>query len=173
MGFWHRIGQIEGGLASIGGGFCLFLIMMITVLSVLGRYVFGIDLIPGAYNIIERIAFPLLVFWAVPLAHRDGMFPKFDILLNKLPPLLARVLAAFVLVVEIVVFLIIFWFVVRFAWGAVESNRQMQISSTHWPVWPVILMVPLAFGLMLLEMFRLLWVTITAKNTSDGIVPHL
>jgi TRAP-type C4-dicarboxylate transport system permease small subunit len=63
--------------------------------------------------------------------------------------------------------------VVRFAWGAVESNRQMQISSTHWPVWPVILMVPLAFGLMLLEMFRFLWVTITAKSTSDDIVSHL
>lgn len=166
MGFWQRIGQIEGGLASIGAGFCLFAIMIMTVLSVLGRYVFGMDLIPGGYNLIERVAFPLLVFWAIPLAHRDGMFPKFDMLQARLPPMLYRIMASLVLLVEIAIFVIVMWYVTGYAWSSVESGRQFQISSTHWPIWPVILMVPLAFGLMLLEMFRLFWITATGRNIS-------
>ncbi len=164
MGFWQRLGKIEGGLASIGAGFCLFAIMIMTVLSVLGRYVFGMDLVPGSYNLIERVAFPLLVFWAIPLAHRDGMFPKFDMLQARLSPMLNRILASLVLLVEIVIFVVVLWYVTEYAWSSVESGRQFQISSTHWPIWPVILMVPLAFGLMLLEMFRLLWVTATGRN---------
>jgi len=165
MGFWQRLGKLEGGLASVGAGFCLFAIMIMTVLSVLGRYVFNMDLIPGGYNLIERVAFPLLVFWAIPLAHRDGMFPKFDMLQTKLPPLAHRILASLVLLVEIIIFLVVMWYVTEFAWKSAESGRQFQISSTHWPIWPVILMVPLAFGLMLLEMFRLLWVTATGRDT--------
>lgn len=165
MGFWQKLGKLEGGLASVGAGFSLFAIMIITVLSVLGRYVFNIDLIPGGYNMIERVAFPLLVFWAIPLAHRDGMFPKFDMLQAKLPPLVHRILSSFVLLVEIIIFLVVMWYVTGYAWDSVESGRQFQISSTHWPIWPVILMVPVAFGLMLLEMLRLFWVTVTGQNT--------
>ena len=56
----------------------LFIMMMVTVISVAGRYFLQMDLIPGAYNIVERIIFPLLVFWALPIAHRDGMFPRLE-----------------------------------------------------------------------------------------------
>ena len=165
MGFWQRLGQIEGGLASLGAGFCLFAIMIMTVLSVLGRYVFEMDLIPGSYTLIERVAFPLLVFWAIPLAHRDRMFPKFDMLQARLPPILYRILASLVMLVEIIIFLVVMWYVTHYAWNSVESGKQILISSTLCPIWPVILMVPLAFGLMLLEMFRLLWVTATGRDT--------
>ncbi|ASK35647.1 TRAP transporter small permease [Alloalcanivorax mobilis] len=157
MTFWRWIDRLEGGLASVGAGLCLFLIMMITVIGVFGRYVLGMDLIPGGYNMIERIAFPLLVFWAVPLGHRQGSFPRFDVLTERLPAALSRALTALVLIVEIAVFMILFWYLARFAWEATLSAREMQIGTRLWPVWPVMLMMPLAFGLMLLEMFRLLW----------------
>ena len=58
---WHWLGRLDGGLASIGAGLCLLAIMLITVIGVFGRYVLGVDLIPGGYNVIERVAFPLLV----------------------------------------------------------------------------------------------------------------
>jgi TRAP-type C4-dicarboxylate transport system permease small subunit len=100
------------------------------------------------------------------------MFPKFDMLQAKLPPLVHRILASLVLLVEIIIFLVVMWYVTEFAWKSAESGRQFQISSTHWPIWPVILMVPLAFGLMLLEMFRLLWVTATGRDTLNQTTEH-
>lgn len=75
---WKAIWHFEWGMASIGAGLCLLMMMMITVLSVFGRYVLHTDMIPGAYNIVERILFPLMVFWAMPLAHREKLFPRLE-----------------------------------------------------------------------------------------------
>lgn len=157
MGFWNWIARIEGGLATVGAGLALLAILLITILGVFGRYVLGTDLIPGGYNLIERIAFPLLVFWAVPLAHREGRFPRFDMLAGKLSAPAQRRLNLFVLGVEVVIFAVLLWFILDFALDAVLSGRQMQIGTELWPAWPVMLMMPLAFALMLLEMVRLFW----------------
>ena len=75
MSFWKTIDRIEGGMASVGAGLCLLAMIVITVLSVIGRYILQQDLIPGAYNLIERVTFPLIVFWAVPLAVGQGHLP--------------------------------------------------------------------------------------------------
>uniref|UniRef100_UPI0035691E84 hypothetical protein n=1 Tax=Hydrogenophaga sp. TaxID=1904254 RepID=UPI0035691E84 len=80
MHFWKTLGRIEGGMASIGAGLCLLAMIISTVISVVGRYILQQDILPGAYNLIERVAFPLIVFWAMPLAHREGSFPRFDML---------------------------------------------------------------------------------------------
>ncbi len=158
MKFWNWIGRIEGGLATVGAGLALLAIMLITILGVFGRYVLGADLVPGGYNLIERVAFPLLVFWALPMAHREGRFPRFDMFEGRFGPVARRRISLVVLGVEVALFLVLFWFVLMFAVDAVSTQRQMQIGTELWPAWPVILMVPLAFGLMLLEMMRLFWV---------------
>ena len=41
-------------------------------------------------------------------------------------------------------------------WQGYASGRQMQIGTTYWPLYPVLAMVPLSFGLMLIEMVRLI-----------------
>ena len=48
----------------------------------------------------------------------------------------------------------------RFSIASIEVNREMQIGTEVWPVWPIILMIPVSFALMMLEMLRLLWVAI-------------
>lgn len=165
---WRWIDRLEGGLASVGAGLCLLAMMLITIAGVFGRYVLGSDLIPGGYNIIERIAFPLLVFWALPMAHREGSFPRFELLEARLSPRLRRWIDAVVLTVEIAVFIVVLAYCARFAWDAVASARQMQIGTDLWPAWPVIVMIPLGFALMLAEMVRLLWATVTG---GDGAGP--
>jgi len=157
MRFWKLVWKLEWGLAAIGAGSMLFAMMMVTVLSVAGRYFLQTDLIPGAYNIIERILFPLLVFWALPIAHREGLFPRLEIVADSQPPRRRAALMAFALLVEVAVYAVFFWFVARFVWVSVEQNRTMQIGTSFLPVWPIMAMMPLAFGLMLLEMLRLFW----------------
>lgn len=156
MRFWRAVWALEWGLAAIGAGSMLFIMMMVTVISVAGRYFLQVDLIPGAYNIVERILFPLLVFWALPIAHREGMFPRLETLADAQPPRRRALIGAVATIVEIAVYGLFFWFVARFVWQSVATNRTMQIGTTFLPVWPILLTMPLAFGLMLLEMGRLL-----------------
>jgi len=156
MRVWIWVGRLEGGMASVGAGLCLLVMMLMTVVSVFGRYVLGVDLIPGGYNIIERLLFPLLVFWALPLAHREGTFPRLEMLQHALPPQAHAWVKVFVLAVETVIFSLLLWYVAWFAWQGYASGRQMQIGTTYWPLYPVLAMVPLSFGLMLIEMVRLI-----------------
>ena len=156
MNFYKRLGSFEWGLASIGAGLCLFMMMMITVISVFGRYVLQTDLIPGSYNIIERVIFPLLIFWALPLAYREGVFPRLEILGDTVPTFWRALVSLFVLLVELAIFLLLLWYVGRFAWDGYLSSRTMQIGSGYWPIWPLLFMVPLAFALMIVEMLYLI-----------------
>lgn len=158
MRIWKALWRFEYGLAALGAGSCLMLVMLLTMASVFGRYVLHMDLIPGAYNIVERVLFPLLVFWALPLAHRDGMFPKLTPVTDPLlGPRGRAAVALFVGLVEIAVYAVVFWFVLRFVTRGVSGGRTFQIGADVWPMWPVIVMMPLAFGLMLVEMLRLVW----------------
>lgn len=157
MRFWRAIWALEWGMAAIGAGTMLFLMMMVTVISVFGRYFLQADLIPGAYNIVERILFPLLVFWALPIAHRDGLFPRLETFADALPPRRRALTGIVVLAVEICVYAVFLWYISRFVWVSVAQNRTMQIGTDFLPLWPILVMMPLAFGLMMLEMFRLLY----------------
>lgn len=157
MRFWKALWKLEWGMAAIGAGLCLMAMMLITVTSVFGRYVLMIDLIPGAYNIIERIIFPLLVFWALPIAHRDQMFPKLDTIPHMLSPFWRAATAVFVLVVEVAVYAFALWLVTKFVWASYASQRTMQVGIEVWTLWPVLVWMPLAFALMLIEMGRLIY----------------
>jgi len=157
MRIWKAIWDFEWGMAAIGAGICLFAMMMITVISVFGRYFLHADLIPGAYNIVERVVFPLMVFWALPLAHREGMFPRLEGMTDALAPWTRALVDAVVLLVEVLIYAFILWLVLRFVWDSIKTNRPMQLGADFWPLWPILIMMPLAFGLMLLEMIRLFW----------------
>lgn len=157
MDFWKAIWRFEYGLAALGAGLCLIVIMLITVASVIGRYFLQIDMIPGGYNIIERIFFPLLVFMAVPIAHREGTFPRFELLADMLPDLPRKLIAVLVVVVEAVVYAVLFWLMIRFTANAIDQQRTMQIGTGVVAMWPVLIFAPLMIALVLLEALRLVW----------------
>ena len=66
------------------------------------------------------------------------------------------------LAVEIAVYLAILYFSSTFVMKAVDTGRTMQIGTDTWLLWPIAVMMPLAFLLMLLEMLRLFWVDAVA-----------
>ena len=155
--FWRGLWAAEYGIAAIGGGLALLMIMIITVLSVAGRYLLHMDLIPGAYNMIERVLFPLMVFWALPLAHREGLFPRLELFMAaRMTPLQRTLIAIFVGLVELAVYMVLIYFIWLFVDKAVATNRTVMINIDKWPMWPIAIMMPLAFGLMMIEMVRLI-----------------
>lgn len=153
--FVRGLAHFEHRLAQYGAGTCLAAMMLVVVVSVLGRYLLAADLIPGAYNIIERVLFPLMVFWAIPIAHREGTFPRLTLLEDRMSPRTRIAVGVLVLGVELIVYAVVFWYVLRFAWAGVAEQRTMRIATETWPLYPILVMVPLSFGLMLLEIARL------------------
>lgn len=152
---YDALGRFEWGLAAIGGGLCLLGILALTVLSVFGRYILHTDLIPGALNMIESVLFPVMVFWGLPLAHREASFPRLELLDGVMQGPMGRLIAGLVLVVEVFVYAIVAWYCARYALNAWENARAVQIGTGTWPAWPVAIMAPIAFVLMLVEAVRL------------------
>ncbi len=148
--------RFEWGLAAIGGGLCLLAILVVTVVTVYGRYVLETDVIPGGYNMIEGALFPLMVFWGLPLAHREGSFPRLELLQSMAPGIVGRTISALVLFVEALIYAVVLWYAAKFAWLAYDASRQLQIGTGYWPSWPVAIMAPLSFALMLIEIVRLM-----------------
>lgn len=151
------LGRFEFGMANVGAGICLFLMMLITVLSVFGRYVLEVDLVGGAFNMVERILFPLMVFWAMPLAYRDGAFPKLEVIVKLMPIRLRAASGVLVTGVELVIFFTLIYYTGVFAFDGIASRLTAPIGANYWPIYPVLAMVPLAFGLMIIEMLNLLF----------------
>lgn len=168
MRFWNALWSFERSLAGIGAGLCILAIVFITVAGVFGRYVLLTDLIPGGYNLIERVLFPLTVFWALPIAHKEGLFPRFELLSDTLPRRAALALGAAILAVEICVYAAILWFSGSFVLKAIDAGRTMQIGTETWLMWPVAVMMPLSFALMLLEMIRLCWADLSAMRRAPA-----
>ena len=146
--------RLEWFLAAVGGGICLFAILAITLVTIFGRYVLASDLVPGGYNMIEGALFPLLVFWGLPLALREGSFPRLETLVAAVPGRAGHAVGALVLLVEAAIYAIIVFYTARYAINVVEQNRQIQIGTGLWPAWPVAVMVPASFALMLLVVAR-------------------
>ncbi|MFC4671411.1 TRAP transporter small permease [Seohaeicola nanhaiensis] len=158
MAIWNFITRFEDRLAAVGAGTALMAMMLMSVIGVLGRYVFQADLIPGAYNMIERVIFPLMVFWALPAAHREMLFPRLEMLAEALHPRWRPAVSALALLVELAIYLVVLWFVTTFVIQTIKTGRTMQVGTDFWPLWPVVVMIPISFALMVAEMLRLLWV---------------
>ncbi|WP_366921721.1 TRAP transporter small permease [Metallumcola ferriviriculae] len=159
------LNKIEENMAAFGSGICLMFIMIFTVISVYGRYVMGADLIPGTYNMIERIFFPLLVLWAIPIAHKQGTFPRLDFVTERFPGTIRRPINIIIFGVELLIYVVVTWFTFKYAIEAFRIGQKMNIGTVRWPVYPILAMVPLAMGMMSFEI-ALLFVKNFKKITS-------
>lgn len=145
------LAKIEDYIASIGGGICLMIMMLVTVISVFGRYVLGADIIPGTYNMVERIFFPLLVLLAIPITYRSGMFPKLEFITVRFPERVKRATDALVLGVELIIYLVVTWYTYKYALEGLHIGQKINIGSDRFPAYPFLFVVPFSFGLMTIE----------------------
>jgi TRAP-type C4-dicarboxylate transport system permease small subunit len=158
--------KFEEILAVVGGGICLILMTLMTVATVFGRYVVEADLIPGGYNVIEAVLMPLIVFWGLPMAYRNGSFPRLEFSFDRLGSKSLTVMRIVVITIEFAVYAVVLWYVAKFALLAFETGRQVQIGTKLWPAWPVYFMAPIAFVFMMTEMARRVVETCAQVNKS-------
>ncbi|MEM6462118.1 MAG: TRAP transporter small permease [Pseudomonadota bacterium] len=145
--------RLESLLALIGG-FAVFSLMVLAVISVVGRNFFNQPL-PGYVDWIEQ-AMPLIAFIAVSYTQRLGGHIRMDIFIGMLS---GRGLWFAELVTTAAMFLLM----VLLVWGSyAHFDRSFDMTAPMWsrdssmdigiPLWPGKLLAPIAFSVLSLRL---------------------
>lgn len=135
-------------------GISLAIIVVLSVLSVIGRYFLKTDLIPGVYNYIERIFFPVSTFCAFAASYGEGMWPAMDVILRKSKFKTAKIMKIFISITEMSIFTIMFIFVFRYVINSIKAGATILVDVHVWSMTPLLLLLIMAFLLLLIESFR-------------------
>jgi len=154
----QRLFRLEGWLALMGG-WTVFSLMILAVISVGGRNLFNAPL-PGYVDWIEQ-AMPLIAFIGVSYCQRLGGHIRMDMLIGRLSgrPLWAMEFVSTLLMLLLVVLLV---------WGGwAHFGRSFDFAAPLWsrdssldirlPLWPAKLLVPVAFTVLGLRLTLQLW----------------
>ncbi|MGB7244620.1 MAG: TRAP transporter small permease [Sulfitobacter sp.] len=140
-------------------GIAIFSLMFLAAYSVTGRKFFNAPLM-GYVDYIEA-AMPIIAIMGVSYVQRDGTHIRMDMLVSALK---GRVLWLF----ELISILLILLLIVALTWGAWEHfarsfdcarplcSRDSSIDIGL-PTWPSKLVVPLAFGVLMLRLLLQAW----------------
>lgn len=135
-------------------GLAIFSLMFLAVYSVTGRKFFASPMM-GYVDYIEA-AMPVIAIMGVSYVQRDGTHIRMDMLVSVLK---GRVLWAF----ELISVLLILLLILALTWGAWEHfdrsfdcarplcSRDSSIDVSI-PIWPSKLVVPIAFGVLVLRL---------------------
>ncbi len=140
-------------------GLAVFSLMLLAVVSVGGRHVFN-QPVPGYVDWIEQ-AMPLIAFMGISYVQRVGGHIRMDIVVGRLK---GRPLWVF----EFITTLAMFILMVLIVWGAfAHFQRSFDFAAPLWsrdssldirlPLWPMKLLVPVAFSVLVLRLFLQLW----------------
>ena len=140
-------------------GIAIFSLMFLAAYSVTGRKFLGSPMM-GYVDYIEA-AMPVIAIMGVSYVQRDGTHIRMDMLVSALK---GRVLWFF----ELVSVLLILLLIVALTWGAWEHfdrsfdcarplcSRDSSIDVGI-PIWPSKLIVPIAFGVLVLRLLLQAW----------------
>lgn len=145
--------------AALLSGLAIFSLMFLAAWSVTGRKFFASPML-GYVDYIEA-AMPIIAIMGVSYVQRDGTHIRMDMLVSALK---GRVLWFF----ELVSVLLILLLIVALTWGAWEHfdrsfdcarplcSRDSSIDVGI-PIWPSKLVVPIAFGVLVLRLILQAW----------------
>lgn len=154
----RRLERLELSLAFISG-LGAFALMVLAVVSVSGREIFGQPL-RGYVDWIE-MAMPFIAICGVSYVQRNGGHIRMDILVGALR---GRVLWLF----EFVTTFAVLALMVLLVWGTwAHFDRSFDFSAPNWsrdssidiglPIWPAKLVVPVAFAVICVRLVLQLW----------------
>lgn len=140
-------------------GFAIFSLMFLAVYSVSGRKFFSSPLL-GYVDIIE-VMMPLIAIMGVSYVQRDGTHIRMDMLVSALR---GRALWLF----ELISVLLMLILMIALAWGAwdhfgrsFDCARPLcskdSTTDIYLPLWPSKLVVPIAFGVLVLRLILQVW----------------
>ena len=166
----QQLHKVESVLALVSG-LAIFSLMLLAVVSVVGRHFFNMPL-PGYVDWIEQVM-PLIAFMGIAYTQRNGGHIRMDMLVAQLN---GRALWLF----EWLTILCVLALILLLIWGSwAHFSRSFDFSVPWWsrdssmdialPLWPAKLVVPLAFSVLALRLMIQLWAFGVAFVTNASI----
>lgn len=140
-------------------GLAIFSLMFLAAYSVTGRKFFGSPM-RGYVDIIE-LMMPIIAIMGVAYVQRDGTHIRMDMLVSKLS---GRMLWLF----ELISVLMILILMLALMWGSWDHFMRSfdcarpfcskdSTTDIYLPLWPSKLVVPVAFGVLVLRLILQVW----------------
>lgn len=134
--FQRWTGKLSSFLGAVGAGI-LVVLMLITGIDVVGRYLFHRPL-PGAYELSElAMAMVVLLGWAYNQAVKGHV--DIDLLYNRLPRSIQNIIDFLIPLLGLTLFVFIAWQAINFTLDSIGWNETTEVLDI--PVWILKLMI--------------------------------
>lgn len=154
----QKLFKVESFMA-LAGGIAVFSLVILAVVSVTGRNLFNRPL-PGYVDWIEQ-AMPLIAFIGISYTQRLGGHIRMDILIGQLRGRAQWVAELTSTLVMLAVMLLLVWgtyshFLRAFDFNAPNWSRDSSLDIGL-PLWPMKLVVPVAFSVLSARLMLQVW----------------
>ncbi|OLO37862.1 hypothetical protein BTR23_13030 [Alkalihalophilus pseudofirmus] len=150
-------------------GISLFLMMLFIVGDVVSRNFLSRS-IPGGYEFVRNYFMPLTLFPALAFAYGTGIFPRITMVVTKFRMVKQRMIVILLLILEGILFFLITYYGLLYA---IESSIQgiaFPAGGNLYPIYPLIFLVPICFGLIIIEIVFLIIKNIMNDEASLSIL---
>lgn len=145
-------------------GIAILLMMCMIALEIILRSVFSSS-IPGGYLIVQNYFMPLVVFPALAYAFKSGIFPRLDIVVDKVKSQIAKMcIIVAILLVELICCVILAYFGFVMGLEGAEEGRAFLTGNTYLPLYPFFFFVGIAFTMVSIKITMMLLKLIVSKG---------
>ena len=139
--------------------------MLFISAEVLLRNVFNAS-IPGNYEIVQNYFMPIVTFPILVYAYSTGILPRVHMVVVKFSEKVQKVVLFILIVIELVLFTLIFIHSLQYSLSAVAQGMSFPASGSLYPLYPVLFLVPFGFGLLIIELLFIFVKNVREKEVS-------
>lgn len=150
MKILEKVNEVFRNIGKYISGFAIIGMMIIIVIDVCMRNVFGIP-VSGTYEIVQYFLMPIAIFPALGYAYWSGVLPRLSELISKSPAWFKEFNRILILIIDAFVFGMLAYFGFLFAIFGMKDAMAIPMAGSLIPVWPVYFLVPIGFLFVLLE----------------------
>ncbi|MFK8794298.1 TRAP transporter small permease [Planococcus plakortidis] len=146
-------------------GIAVVAMMLLIVYDVVMRTLFS-NSIRGGFEIIQNYMMPLVVFPGLAYVYSSGVLPKMDLLLDRFGAGMQKAVILLMILLELFVLVLIVQFSWAYAMDGLEREIAFPAAGTLYPLYPFFFLIPIAFGMIVIENLFILIRNILEKKPS-------
>ena len=141
-------------------GVAILAMMLLVVADVVSRNFLNFS-VQGTYPIVEMFLMPLAIFPALGYAYYQNVLPRLTELVEKAPEIYKFINDILISIIEIIVFSLLTYFTFVHFQGMLNSGRTITIAGSYYPLWPIYLLVPIGFYLVVQQVVIRIYLLVT------------
>lgn len=131
-------------------GVVIFIMMLYTCIEVIFRNISGYSPL-YAYEVSQNYFMPLIVFPALAYSFASGIMPKVEIFTSRFTKSRLRKINIVLLIIEAVLIFLLAYYGWEYLVSAIDKSMAFTAGGKNFPLWPVIVFVPVGFLLVLIH----------------------